>query len=194
MVVVFLGAPGSGKGTQASLLAARAGVPHIATGDMLRQAVKEGTELGRKARAIMEAGRLVSDDIMIGLIRERIGAPDCRRGFLLDGFPRTTVQAEALEKLLAERDLRVDAVVNLEVDENRVIERMAGRAQAEGRSDDNPETIRKRLTEYREKTQPLASWFARQGILLNLDGAGSIEEVSRSIDAALERAGIGVAA
>lgn len=190
MVLVFLGAPGSGKGTQAARLSARAGVPQISTGDMLRKAVAEGTELGQKARAIMNGGGLVPDDIMIGLIGERISAPDCREGFLLDGFPRTLAQAEALDRLLAQRGRRIDAALNLKVDEARVVERMAGRAAAEGRADDNPETIRERLRVYREKTEPLISWFERKGLLRNVDGAGTVEEVSRAIDECLSRAGV----
>jgi adenylate kinase len=187
MVVVFLGPPGSGKGTQAARLAARAGIPHIATGDMLRSAVKNGTELGRRAGAIMDAGELVPDDIMIGLIRERIASEDCKKGFVLDGFPRTAAQAEALERLLAEKGFGLDAAVNLDVDENRLIERMKGRSLAEGRSDDNPETIRTRLEEYRRKTAPLAAWFDRKGILVNLDGTGSVDDVARAVGGALAR-------
>ncbi|HET7452215.1 MAG TPA: adenylate kinase, partial [Thermoanaerobaculia bacterium] len=181
MIAVFLGAPGSGKGTQASRLAARTGVPKISTGDILRQAVKDGTELGRQAKALMDAGELVPDDLMIGIIRERIAQPDCRDGFLLDGFPRTHGQAEALERLLAGKGLKIDAALNLQVDEPRVVERMAGRAKAEGRSDDNAETIRERLRVYREKTEPLISWFERKGLLCNVNGSGSVEEVSTAI-------------
>ena len=190
MILVFLGAPGSGKGTQAARLSARAGVPQISTGEMLRRAVAEGTDLGKKARAIMEGGGLVPDDVMIGLIGERISAPDCREGFLLDGFPRTLAQAEALDGLLRQRGRRIDAALNLKVDEARVVERMAGRAAAEGRADDNPETIRERLRVYREKTEPLISWFERKGLLCNVDGAGTVEEVSRAIDESLAKSGV----
>ncbi len=190
MILVFLGAPGSGKGTQAARLSARSGAPQISTGDMLRRAVAEGTELGQKARATMEAGGLVPDEVMIGLIGERISAPDCRAGFLLDGFPRTLAQAEALERLLAQRGWKIDAALNLQVEEARVVDRMAGRAKAEGRSDDNPETIRERLRVYREKTRPLISWFERKGLLLNVDGAGTVDEVSRAIDESLAKAGV----
>ena len=190
MIAVFLGAPGSGKGTQAALLATRTGAPRISTGDILRQAVKDGTELGRQAKAIMDAGDLVSDDLMIGIIRERIARPDCGNGFLLDGFPRTLAQAEALERLLAGRGVKIDAALNLQVDEANVVERMAGRAKAEGRSDDNAETIRERLRVYREKTEPLISWFERKGMLCNVNGSGTVEDVSRAIDACLSRAGV----
>ena len=188
MIAVFLGPPGAGKGTQASRLAARRGVPQISTGDMLRQAAAEGTPLGLKAKAIMEAGELLPDAVIVDLIRERISRPDCARGFFLDGFPRTSGQAEALDRMLAERGLSVDAVVNLDVDEAKLVERMAGRARNEGRADDNPETIRERLRVYREKTAPLVAWFARKGSLVTVDGIGEIGEVSDRIEQAL-RAG-----
>ena len=185
MIVVFFGPPGSGKGTQASSLASRAGIPQLSTGDMLRKAVKEGSPLGLKAKAIMDRGDLLPDEIIIGLMKDRIAAPDCREGFILDGFPRTVAQAEALEKLLREGGRRVDAVLNLRVDEKEVTGRMAGRAAAEGRSDDNPETIRERLRVYREKTEPLVSWFEKRGSLINVEGTGSVDEVARRIDESL---------
>ena len=185
MIAVFLGPPGAGKGTQSSRLAARHGVPHIATGDMLRQAAAEGTPLGRKAKKIMEAGELLPDAVIVDVIRERISRPDCARGFFLDGFPRTTGQAEALDRMLGERGLSVDAVVNLEVDEAKLVERMAGRAKNEGRADDNPDTVRERLRVYREKTAPLVSGYAKTGNLVNVDGLGEIGEVSERIESAL---------
>lgn len=185
MIAIFLGPPGAGKGTQASRIAARHGVPQISTGDMLRQAAAEGTPLGLKAKTIMEAGELLPDAVIVDLIRERIARPDCANGFLLDGFPRTSGQAEALDRMLAERGLSVDAVVNLDVDEGRLIERMAGRAKNEGRADDNPETIRERLRVYREKTAPLVSWFEKKGSLVTVDGLGEIGEVSQRIEEAL---------
>ncbi|HET9794812.1 MAG TPA: adenylate kinase [Thermoanaerobaculia bacterium] len=185
MIAIFLGPPGAGKGTQSSRIAARHGVPQISTGDMLRQAAAEGTPLGLRARKIMEAGELLPDDVIVDLIRERISRPDCAAGFLLDGFPRTSGQAEALDRMLAERGLSVDAVVNLDVDEGKLIERMAGRAKNEGRADDNPETIRERLRVYREKTAPLVSWFEKKGRLVTVDGLGEIGEVSRRIEEAL---------
>jgi len=189
VIVVFLGPPGSGKGTQAARLAQRAKIPQISTGDMLRQAVADGTELGRKARAIMDAGELVSDDIIVAMIEARISAPDCRDGFILDGFPRTAAQAEALERMLASRGLKVDAVLNLQVDEDELAQRMAGRARQEGRSDDNPETIRERLRVYREKTAPLVDWYSKKDTISSIDGMGSIEEISGGIDRALAREG-----
>ena len=188
MIVVFFGPPGSGKGTQASALAARSGIPQLSTGDMLRKAVREGSPLGVQAKAIMDRGDLLPDEIIIGLMRDRIAAPDCREGFILDGFPRTVAQAEALEKLLRDAGRRVDAVVNLRVDEEEVTGRMAGRAAAEGRSDDNPETIRERLRVYRQKTEPLIAWFAKRGSLSDIDGTGTVADVSRRIDESLASA------
>jgi adenylate kinase len=188
VIVVFLGPPGSGKGTQALRLASRLGIPQISTGEMLRQAVAAGTPLGLKARAIMESGELLPDPVVVDLMRERTATPDCARGFILDGFPRTTGQAEAFEKILAERGAKTDAVVNLLVDEGRLIERMKGRARTEGRADDNPETVRERLRVYLEKTAPLVAWFRKRGNLTDVDGLGEIEDVARRIDEALKRA------
>jgi len=189
VIIVFLGPPGSGKGTQAARLAARSGIPAISTGEMLRQAAAEGTPLGLRAKGIMDAGELLPDGVIVALIRERIARPDAAKGFLLDGFPRTSGQAEAFQKMLSEAGLKVDAAVNLLVDEGRLIERMAHRGRVEGRSDDNPETIRERLRVYREKTAPLVAWFEREGTLVNVDGLGEIEEVSGRIDDAIAHAG-----
>ena len=190
MRAIFLGPPGSGKGTQAKLLAERMAVPAISTGDMLREAVRLGTPLGRRAKAIMEAGELVPDDVVIGLIRERISLPDARGGFLLDGFPRTIEQALALDRLLDGNGEALDAVINLLVPEGTLVERMVGRAAREGRTDDRPETVRERLRVYREKTAPLVDHYGARGVRIDVDGSGSIEEVSGRIDrAAATRAG-----
>lgn len=185
MRVVFLGPPGSGKGTQAKLLARRLGVPAISTGDMLRDAVRLGTPLGRRARGIMDAGELVPDEIVIGLIEERIGAPDARGGFLLDGFPRTLEQARALGRLLQGNGASLDAVINLLVPEEALLSRMVGRASLEGRSDDQPGTVRERLRVYREKTEPLVEHYREAGLLADVPGDGEVQQVAERIDRAL---------
>jgi adenylate kinase len=181
--IVLLGPPGCGKGTQAKIASERFGVPAISTGDMLRAAVKAATPLGRKAQAVMEAGELVPDDIVIGLIRERIAEPDARKGLLLDGFPRTIAQAESLEKLLAENGARLDAVVNFVVSEDVLVERLAQRG--EGRADDKVETVRERLRVYQEKTAPLADHYRDRGLLVDIDGIGDVAEVASRIGRAL---------
>jgi adenylate kinase len=185
MRIIFLGPPGSGKGTQAKLLAERLGVPAISTGEILRAAVREGTPLGLQAKAIMEAGELVPDDLMIDLIRARLAGPDAARGFLLDGFPRTVDQAEALERLLAGNGTPLTAVLNLSVPETVLVDRMHGRALEEGRADDRPETILERQRVYRQKTEPLAGFYRGRGLLTDVDGMGDIAEVSDRIDQAL---------
>jgi adenylate kinase len=188
MRLVFLGPPGSGKGTQAKQLAQRLGVPAISTGDMLREAVRQETPLGRRAKAVMVAGELVPDEVMIGLIRERIAAPDARQGFLLDGFPRTAEQARALERLLEGNGAALDAVINLSAPEEVLVERLLLRASSEGRSDDGPETVRERLRVYRAKTEPLVSYYRTRGLATDVDGVGEIAEVARRIDRAVDGA------
>ena len=187
MRLIFLGPPGSGKGTQAKLLAERLGVPAISTGDMLRDAVRRGTPLGRRAQAVMEAGELVPDDVVIGLVRERIALPDAAKGFLLDGFPRTIEQAEALDRILRGNAAPLDGVINLLVPEGTLLERLLGRAALEGRSDDRRETVAERLRIYREKTAPLVQHYRDLGLLTDVDGSGSIDEVAGRIDRALVR-------
>jgi len=187
MRLIFLGPPGSGKGTQAKLLAERLGVPAISTGDMLRDAVRRGTPLGRRAQAIMDAGELVPDDVVIGLVRERIALPDAAKGFLLDGFPRTIEQAEALDRILRGNAAPLDGVINLLVPEGTLLERLLGRAALEGRSDDRRETVAERLRIYREKTAPLVQHYRDLGLLSDVDGSGSIDEVAGRIDRALVR-------
>jgi adenylate kinase len=191
MRVVFLGPPGGGKGTQAKLASQRLAVPSVSTGDMLRAAVEAGTPLGRKAQAVMEAGELVPDDVVIGLIRERVFKPDARKGFLLDGFPRTIAQAESLEKLLSEGRMALDAVVNLVVPEEVLVDRLTQRA--DGRADDKPETVRERLRVYREKTEPLTDFYRGRGLLVAVDAVGEVAEVSGRIERALGTARQGVA-
>jgi adenylate kinase len=183
--VAFLGPPGSGKGTQAKLLARRLKVPAISTGDILRAAVRDRTPLGVQAEAAMEKGELVSDDLIVALIRERTAARDASAGFILDGFPRTLDQGRALEKLLSENEEGLSAVVNFGVPEAVLVERMLRRADAEGRTDDRPETIRERLRVYREKTEPLASFYRERDLLADVDGVGGVEEVAARVDEAL---------
>lgn len=186
MRAVFLGPPGSGKGTQAKLASQRLSVPAVSTGDMLRAAVQAGTPLGRQAKAVMESGELVPDGLVLGLIRERMAEPDAREGFLLDGFPRTIAQAESLEKLLSEAGSALDAVVDLVVPEDVLVDRLARRA--DGRADDKIETVRERLRVYREKTAPLTEFYRGRGLLVTVDGLGEIPEVSTRIADALGRA------
>ena len=187
MRVVLLGPPGSGKGTQAKLLSERLKVPAIATGDMLRAGVREGTPLGVQARAVMEAGRLVPDELMIGLLRERIAAPDARRGFVLDGFPRTVEQAQALDRILEGNGEGLSAVLNLCVPEALVVERLRGRKLEERRADDRPETVRERLRIYRQNAEPLVRLYRKRRLLADVDGVGEIAEIGGRIEKALAR-------
>ncbi|BBD80728.1 adenylate kinase [Aerosticca soli] len=186
MRLVLLGAPGSGKGTQAARLKAELGVPHISTGDMLRAAVAAGTALGRKAKAVMDAGQLVSDDILLGMLEERLAQPDARHGFILDGYPRNLAQADALDRLLARIGQPLDAVVKLEVPNEVILRRCEQRFAAEGRADDNPDTVRKRLAVYAEQTAPVADYYAQRGKLKVVDGVGALDEVTARIRAALK--------
>ncbi|MEI7036247.1 adenylate kinase [Fulvimonas yonginensis] len=185
MRLVLLGAPGSGKGTQAARLKTDLNVPHISTGDMLRAAVAAGTPLGLKAKAVMDAGQLVSDDILLGMLEERLAQDDARNGFILDGYPRNLAQADALDHLLARIRQPLDAVVKLDVPNEAIIGRCQIRFQAENRADDNPETVRKRLDVYAEQTAPVADFYARRGKLQVVDGVGSLDEVTARIKRAL---------
>jgi adenylate kinase len=185
MRIVFLGPPGSGKGTQARLVSQRLGVPAVSTGDMLRSAVQAGTPLGRQAAAVMQRGQLVPDDLIAGLVRERIAAPDAPRGFILDGYPRTIAQAQDLEKLLAQGGVELDAVVNFVVPEPTLVERLSGRAHAERRDDDRPETVKERLRVYRENTAPLVGYYDAKGLLVPVEGVGDVAEVARRIESGL---------
>lgn len=185
MRLVLLGAPGSGKGTQATRLKTEFAVPHISTGDMLRAAVAAGTPLGMKAKAVMDAGHLVSDDILLGMLEERLAQDDARNGFILDGYPRNLVQAAALGQLLAKLGQKFDFAVQLEVPTELLVERIAGRAKAEGRADDNPESVRKRLQVYTDQTAPVIDFYRQQGELTVVDGVGSLDEVFTRITEAL---------
>jgi len=184
--LLLLGPPGAGKGTQASLLIENLQIPQISTGDMLRAAVQAGSEVGRAAKECMDRGELVSDEIVIGVARERLAQEDARRGFILDGFPRTVAQAEALDKMLGELGQPLERCVAMAVDEESLVQRLLKRAEIEGRADDNEETIRNRMRVYREQTEPLLAHYRGQGILSEVDGLGSVEEVAERIGKALD--------
>jgi adenylate kinase len=188
MRLILLGPPGAGKGTQAQRLVAKHGIVQLSTGDMLRAAVAAGTEVGLRAKSIMEAGKLVPDEVVVAIIADRIGQDDAKRGFILDGFPRTVPQAEALDRLLTERGLKLDAVVELKVDEGILIKRIETRVAemaARGeklRSDDNPDVLKGRLAAYRTQTAPLADHYAHKGMLKSVDGMAPIDAVTAAID------------
>jgi adenylate kinase len=217
MKLILLGPPGAGKGTQAARLKEALGIAHLSTGDMLREAVAAGSDLGREAKAVMDAGRLVSDDLMIALVAQRIGQPDCARGFILDGFPRTAAQAEALDALLEERNSGIDAVIEFAVDDDVLVDRVSGRftcatcgagyhdrykrpkvdgvcdvcggEEFKRRADDNAETVRARLTAYHEQTAPLLPYYRERGALVTVDGMAAIEAVQAEIDRKLRPRG-----
>lgn len=216
MNLVLLGPPGAGKGTQAKRLEDGHGLKQLSTGDMLRAAVASGGPIGQQAKAVMEAGQLMPDEIIIEMIADRIGQPDCRNGFILDGFPRTVRQAEALDVMLAQKNERLDAVIELAVDEAALVERIAGRfscakcgagyhdkfqrPKTDGvcdvcgateftrRKDDNEETVRARLKAYREQTAPILPYYEEKGLLRRVDGMADVDEVARQIEAVLKSA------
>ena len=213
MKIIMLGAPGAGKGTQAKKIAEKYGIPHISTGDIFRANIKEGTELGKKAKEYMDQGALVPDSLTLDLIMDRFKAPDCANGYVLDGFPRTIPQAEALTKTLAEAGAAMDYAINVEVPDAAIVERMSGRRaclkcgatyhvvynapKTEGvcdtcgeelvlRKDDAPETVLNRLSVYHEQTQPLIDYYQKQGILREVDGTKELNEVFEAIIAELK--------
>jgi len=215
--LILLGPPGAGKGTQAKRLEEAYGLVQLSTGDMLRAAVRAGTEIGRKAQAVMEAGGLVPDEIVVSIIAERIAQPDCARGFILDGFPRTLAQAEALDRMLGERDSGIDHVIEMKVDDAALIERLSGRFSCANcgaayhdefkrpkvecvcdvcggrefvrRKDDAAETVAARLKAYHAQTAPLLPYYRKRGVLHTVDGMAEIDEVTRQIRAVLDGAG-----
>lgn len=214
MRLILLGPPGAGKGTQAKLISAKWGVPQISTGDMLRDAVKNGNRLGLEAKRYMDAGTLVPDHVILDMVGERLAEPDCQGGFILDGFPRTVVQAEALGRLLANRKMPLDRVLAFEIEEGELVRRMTGRrvcrrcgavyhvlfsppeksgacdscgGELYQRDDDTEATVKRRLSVYREQTVPLVAYYERQGLLATIPGAGEVEEIFGSILRVLER-------
>ncbi|MEW9625567.1 adenylate kinase [Rhodanobacter geophilus] len=186
MRLVLLGAPGSGKGTQATRLKNDLGVPHISTGDMLRAAVAAGTPIGLKAKAVMDAGKLVSDDILLAMLEERLAQADAKSGFILDGYPRNLAQADALDHLLARIGQPLDAVVKLDVPNEVIIGRCEIRYAAEHRKDDDPAVVRDRLKVYAEQTAPVADFYAKRGTLQVVDGVGELDEVTARVKRALK--------
>lgn len=214
MNIILMGLPGAGKGTQASEIIKKYPIPHISTGDMFRAAIKNNTELGQRAKSFMDNGELVPDEVTIGIVRERLLEEDAKRGFLLDGFPRTVEQAEALNKMLAEADRKIEAVVNIDVQEDELMNRLTGRRicetcgttyhlvfnppKVEGicdidggklyqRADDNPETVRTRLDVNIKQTKPLIDFYSNQGVLFNVDGSKDIKEVTADVEKVLNQ-------
>lgn len=188
--ILLLGPQGAGKGTQGKLIAAEYGIPHVATGDILRAAIAEGTELGRKVKPIYDAGQLVPDELVIDLIRERLGEEDAREGFVLDGFPRTMRQAEALDEMLRETGHELDVVFELQLPDEVGRARMLRRAAEEGRADDTPEAIDKRLRIYHEQTAPLVEYYRSRGHLVGIHADRPIPEVFAEIQRALEQVAV----
>ena len=186
MRIVLLGAPGSGKGTQAAQLVKELGLTHISSGELLRAAAKAGTELGLKAKSIIDRGELVSDDIMLGLIKERLSQPDVAGGFILDGYPRNIIQAGALDELLDSLEQPIDEALQIDVDFEMAVKRIARRAAKEGRSDDTEEIARNRMKIYSEQTAPVVEYYARKGVLTRVLGDGTAEEVFQRIKGVLQ--------
>ena len=190
MNLVLFGPPGAGKGTQAKILQEKRGLPQLSTGDMLRAAIASGSELGRKVEGILAKGDLVSDEIVISIIAERLKKPDCAPGAVFDGFPRTIPQAEALDRLLAGMDRKMDVVIELKVDDTILLDRVKQRiAQGLSRADDNPETLKNRLDVYHRNTAPLIAFYGKQGKVVTVDGMAPIPEVTKQIAAAIDRVG-----
>jgi adenylate kinase len=190
MRLILLGPPGAGKGTQAQRLVEKHGILQLSTGDMLRAAVAAGSPVGLRAKVIMDRGDLVPDDVMIEIIAERVAKPDAAKGFILDGFPRTIAQAEALETLLKRLGRRLDAVIQIAVDEDKLVARIEQRARETGgaRADDNAETLKTRIAVYRQQTAPVADFYAKKGMLSTVNGMGSVEAVSAAISNVLKSA------
>jgi adenylate kinase len=215
MKLILLGPPGAGKGTQAQRIVEKHGIPQLSTGDMLRAAVTAGTEIGLKAKALMDSGKFVSDDVVNGIVSERIDQPDCKNGFILDGYPRTLVQADAVEAMLASKGVKLDVVIEMQVDDSVLVDRVSGRytcatcgagyhdrnhkPKVEGtcdrcgghefkrRPDDNAETMISRLQDYYKKTSPLIGYYHAKGVLKSVDGMAAIDDVTAAIETILSR-------
>lgn len=185
MDILLLGPPGAGKGTQGALLATALGIPKFATGDLLRDAVRQGTPLGREAKALMEAGHLVSDEIILGLIRDELAKPEAARGVIFDGVVRTIPQAEGMATLLRERGRQIDHVLSFEVSDAEIRQRLESRRTIEGRADDDPAAVLRRLAAYREQTAPLIAWYNARGGVISIDAVGPVEEVAARVSEAV---------
>ncbi|MCB9029833.1 MAG: adenylate kinase [Deltaproteobacteria bacterium] len=179
--LILLGAPGAGKGTQAERVADTYSIPHISTGDIMRKAVADQSKLGAQVKEYLDAGQLVPDELVINLIRERLSSDDCAEGFLLDGFPRTVAQAEALDRTLSELNAPLTHVLELDVPEQMLIERLVKRGEESGRSDDTEEVIRERLAVYNEQTAPVSDFYSKSSRLVKIDGTGSIDQIEQAI-------------
>ncbi len=214
MNLILLGPPGGGKGTQAKRIVEKYGIPQISTGDILREAVAKGTELGKKAKEYMDKGELVPDEVVIGIVKERLAQPDCEKGFILDGFPRTLKQAEALDEILEDMNKKIDAVINISVPDEEIIKRIVYRRVCKNcgavynliysppkednkcdkcggelyqRDDDKEETVKERLRVYKEQTQPLIDYYRNKGVLFDVDGTKTIDEVWEQIESILNK-------
>lgn len=181
MFIVLMGAPGAGKGTQAKRLHEALDLPHVSTGDLFRYNLKNETELGKLAKTFMDKGELVPDSVTVAMVKDRLSQPDCAEGAILDGFPRTRAQAVALDQLLAEMNTSISVVPYIKVDREELVRRLLNRAELEGRTDDNEETIRTRMRVYEEQTKPLLDYYEEQGLLVEVDGQQSIEEVQEDL-------------
>ncbi len=186
MKLLFMGPPGAGKGTQAVVISKELGIPQISTGDILRAAIKSGTEMGKAASQFINEGKLVPDEVVIGIVKDRLKEPDTEKGYILDGFPRTLEQAEALKKMLADMGMTLDRALNLEVPDEEIIGRLLSRAQKEGRADDTEPVIRKRLETYNNSTLPLIEYYENESILRKIDGLGTPDQITDRIREAIK--------